>query len=97
MARAYAALFDNRMLLVVVGRLPRRTFAERKSISGAKTKCPDADENQVGNSLFFRRVAAGQTETFINARGEDVRRTETGRRPLRNENPAALADGSVKG
>jgi hypothetical protein len=56
-----------------------------KDARGAKTKHPSAES-------FSDSVAAGHTDS-LNARGEDLRRFDTKRRPLRNENPAALAVG----
>lgn len=51
-ARVSASLFDNRMLPVPPSRSVGKTFAERKSISGAKTKHSSASENQASESLF---------------------------------------------
>jgi hypothetical protein len=39
--------------------------------------------------LFLDSEAAGQTDS-LNARGEDVRLTDMGSEPLRNENPPTL-------
>jgi hypothetical protein len=54
---------------------------------GAKTKHPQPKS-------ISDAEAAGHTDS-LNARGEVVRRFDMRRKPLRNENPAALADGSV--
>ena len=61
-----------------------------KGLVGAKTKYPQASSQSISDS-----EAAGHTDS-LNTRGETVRLLDMRSASLRNENPAALADGSVK-
>ena len=56
----------------------------------ASRRKPSRERKSISDS-----EAVGHTDS-LNARGEDVRRFDMRRKPLRSENPAALADGSVK-